>query len=240
MSINAFLAGSTGLVGSHMLTTLISHPSVAHTSAFTRRALPHTSPKLSTLPADPASATDSAAWPTLLPNPAPQPSLFLSGLGTTRAAAGSVQKQIAIDRDFNLELAKAAKAAGVTTYVLISATGASASSSFAYPKMKGELEDAVTALGFEHTVLVRPGMIVGARDEARLAEAALRKLAGLAGMLGNAFKDPWAQDAEVIARAAVNAGVQCVEGKKEKGVWVVGQSDIVRLGRTEWKVEEQK
>jgi hypothetical protein len=40
---------------------------------------------------------------------------------------------------------------------------------------------------------------------------------------------------EVIARAAVSAGLKASEGKGEK-VWDVGQSEIVRLGRTEWKV----
>lgn len=59
--------------------------------------------------------------------------------------------------------------------------------------MKGELEDAVKALEFDHTVILRPGLIVGNRQETRFGEAVGRKLAGLAGALGNAFKDPWAQ-----------------------------------------------
>ncbi|OJD33975.1 nad dependent epimerase dehydratase family protein [Diplodia corticola] len=240
-NINALLAGSTGLVGSNILTTLLSHPSIAHTSAFTRRALPHDSPKLSTLPASPSPDQDSAAlWPTLIPTATPTPTLYLSALGTTLAQSGSASAQRLIDYDLNLALATAAKAAGIKTFVLISTAGASSGSAFAYPKMKGELEEAVRALEFEHTVILRPGLIVGERADARPAEFALRKVAGFAGCLGNGFKDFWAQDAEVIARAAVAAGVKCVEGAGEKGVWEVGQKDIVRLGRTEWAVEEQK
>lgn len=78
-------------------------------------------------------------------------------------------------------------------YVLISSGGANAKSMLAYPKMKGDLEDKVNELGFEHTVILRPGLIVGDRDESRPAEFVVRKIAGLAGMLGHAFKDSWAQ-----------------------------------------------
>lgn len=105
--------------------------------------------------------------------------------------------------------------------------------------MKGELEDAVQALGFEHCVIVRPGVIVGERQDSRPAEAAVRKVAWLAGLVSNVAKDIWAQDAEVIARAAVKAGLLCVDGRREKGVWVLGAGDVVRLGRTEWVEGEE-
>lgn len=59
-----------------------------------------------------------------------------------------------------------------------------------------------------------------------------RSLAKSLGSVSNGLKDFWAQDAEVIARAAVSAGLQ---GLEKKGVVVLEQSDIVRLGRTEWK-----
>ena len=45
----------------------------------------------------------------------------------------------------------------------------------------------------------------------------------------------FAQDAEVIARAAVHAAKIAEEGKAPQKYWVLEQSDIVRLGRTEWK-----
>jgi uncharacterized protein YbjT (DUF2867 family) len=45
--------------------------------------------------------------------------------------------------------------------ILVSAAGSSSSSMFAYPKMKGELEDAVKGMGFEHCVILQPGMLLG-------------------------------------------------------------------------------
>lgn len=209
------------------MTTLTEHPSFNAIHVYTRRKLTTDSPKIKLL-----ESSESEQWPTIFPKNA---SIFFSGLGTTRGQAGSVENQRKIDLNLNLELAKAAKAAGVQTYVLISSGGANATSRMAYPQMKGELEESVKALGFKHTVILRPGLIVGDREDSRPPEFILRKVANFAGQfLGNKGKDFWAQDADVIAKAAVHAGVQCNDGKREDGFWLVGQSDIVRLGRTEW------
>lgn len=102
--------------------------------------------------------------------------------------------------------------------------------------MKGELEEAVKELGFKHTVILRPGLIVGERQDSRPPEFAIRKVAGLFGKISEPWlKDFWAQDADVIAKAAVSAGLQCAEGKVEQKVWMLNQSDIVRMGKTEWR-----
>jgi uncharacterized protein YbjT (DUF2867 family) len=139
----------------------------------------------------------------------------------------------------NLELAKAAKDSGVETYVLISSRGANATSMIPYTKMKGQLEEAVKKLGFKHCVILQPGLIVGGREDSRPPEFMMRTLANAMGAVsGNKLKDFWAQDADTIAKAAVQAGIECVEGKKEDGVWVLGGSEIVKLGRTEWKSPE--
>lgn len=99
--------------------------------------------------------------------------------------------------------------------------------------MKGQLEDEVQKLGFEHCVILRPGVIVGEREDSRPAEFVVRSIAKFAGNVSQALKDPWAQDAEVIARAAINAGKECIDGKREKGTWMLSQAEIVRLGKEE-------
>ena len=88
-------------------------------------------------------------------------------------------------------------------------------------------------------------------SKVRLLTHRNRKVAGVFGALGNAFKDPWAQvrysllpnelnntnfvkDADVIAKAAVAAGLTALKEDNTPKVWIVGQSDIIKLGRTTW------
>ena len=162
--------------------------------------------------------------------------MFLSALGTTHNIAGSLEAQRAIDLDLNLSLAKAAKESGVNVYVLISSAMVSASSSMPYSKMKGELEDEVKKLDFPFTVILKPGLLLGSREDSRPAEAIARVIGSALGKLSNGWlTDRFAIDADVVAKAAVNAGMQCLEGKRAEKLWIVSQSEIIRLGKTEWK-----
>lgn len=225
---SSIVVGSTGLVGSHILSTLLQLPIINAVTTYGRRAPSTTDTKLS------AVVEDSTKWASSISALKPAAPLFFSALGTTRAAAGGFENQRKIDYDLNLEVAKAAKQAGVRVYVLISSHGADSTSRMGYPKMKGELEDAVKALDFEKTVIVKPGLIVGDRQEFRGPEAALRNVAKFVGRyIGTGWTDPWAQDADVIAKAAIHAGLKALAGDGEK-VQIVKQADIVRLGRTEW------
>jgi len=197
--------------------------------AISRRALP-----ASTAPSFKAQIdSDVSAWPAAIKAFAPRPSILFSALGTTRAKAGGVANQRKIDFDLALALATAAREAGATTYVLVSSAGANASSSFAYMKMKGELDAAVAQLGFERTVIMRPGFLVGVREESKGAfEWVTHSVANALGRIsGDRLKDGWAQDAGTVARAAVVAGQMCVEGKRQKGVWMLEQAEIVKLGK---------
>ena len=209
-----------------MFTILSKTPGCKTIVAYSRKELPLSEKSR------PIISKDSSDWPSKYPQEA---DLFISALGTSRARAGGFDNQRKIDYDFNLELAKAAKAAGTKVYTLISSSGADSSSMFGYMKMKGELEDAVKALDFDRCIIVRPGLIVGPRENPGLAEFGLKKIAGLADSLSPKLKDFWAQDAETIGKAAVKAGLDAVEGKEMAKFTILAQADIVRLGKTEWK-----
>lgn len=160
---------------------------------------------------------------------------YFSALGTTRAKAGGVAEQRKIDYDLNLALAQAAKKAGIGCFVLISATGTWAKAPMMpYVAMKGQMEEAAIALGFPHLVIVKPGLLLGERTEKRPAEAVARTIASSIGRLSHHLTDFWAQDAAIVAKAAVAAARQCLTGQRPAGVWYLSQQEIVRLGRTEW------
>lgn len=211
-----------------MLNILISNTKFTTVHAFSRKSLSTASTKLQTI-----ESADSESWPDRFPS---DTSVFFSALGTTRGQAGGLEAQRKIDYDLNLALAESAQTAGVNTYVLISSSSAKSSSWVPYSKMKGELEDQVAKLGFKHVVILRPGLIIGERSDSRPAEYMARQIARFMGNAGGSkLTDSWAQDADVIAKAGVHAALQCIDGKKkEEGVWILEQPDIIRLGKTEW------
>ena len=141
-----------------------------------------------------------------------------------------------MEHGLNIEMARAARDAGTKVYVLISAASANKASNIAFTRMKGEIEEDVKALGFDKTVILRPGLIAGQREESRPLEAAARFIAGAAGKLYSGLKDGWAQEADVIGAAAVNAGLKALNDDVPAGsekVWVLGGSDIIRYGQKE-------
>ncbi|KAJ5825707.1 hypothetical protein N7474_002845 [Penicillium riverlandense] len=230
---NVAMIGATGMVGAHILNSLIANPAVARIDTISRRtpqaAADAPQAKLTTI-----VTNETSTWASQLSALTPTPGIFISAFATTRGAAGGFENQYKIEHGLNVEMAKAAHEAGSKVYVLISASGASKTSSIPYSRMKGEIEEDVKALGFEHTVILRPGLIAGTREESRPLEAAARCVAGWAGKLHSSLKDSWAQEADVIGRAAVNAGLKALEGDVPAGsekVWVLSGSDIIKLGK---------
>ena len=216
--------------GSHILSVLASHVPQITTTALARKDLPQSAKGVE---AALHIESDSSKWPGYVQSLSPAPSAFFSALGTSKAKAGSLEAQRKIDLDLNLDLARAAKQAGTQVYVLISSAGTGLP--VPYSKMKLDLENAVTALGFQHTIILKPGLLVGKREESRPAEAMLRFVASSMGNVSNKLVDFWAQEVDVIAKSAVAAAQRCTMGEREQGVWKLEQHDIVRLGRTEWK-----
>ncbi|WHZ12805.1 MAG: Oxidoreductase [Burkholderiaceae bacterium] len=105
-------------------------------------------------------------------------------LGTTIKVAGSQAAFRAVDFDAVVAVAKAALASGATKLGVVSAMGAAARSTVFYNRVKGEMEQAVSVLGYESIVIVRPSFLLGDHGELgqpprfaeRSVQAALRLL----------------------------------------------------------------
>ncbi|KAI5865958.1 NAD(P)-binding protein [Durotheca rogersii] len=233
MTSTAAVIGSTGLTGSYILSTLLSLDAFKAIHTISRRAPNAESPKLAA-----TIEADTAKWASSLSSIKPTPATVFSALGTTRAQAGGIANQWKIDHDLNVEIAKAARAAGVKTYVFISSTGTRnlVSSQLPYSKMKIGVEDSIKELAFEQAIIVRPGAILGEREVAHTGGAFINTfIHGLGSTLGRGWQDKLGQDADVIGRAAVRAAVLAAEGKAPSQYWVLEPADIVKLGRDEWK-----
>ncbi|KAI5963750.1 FMP52 [Candida pseudojiufengensis] len=154
-----FILGSTGLVGEQVVKYGLTSKDFNKIITLTRSKPDFaTNEKVESI-----VNTTTSEWPKLITSLQTPPKAYISSFGTTRAKAGSAENFKKIDYGINYECAKAAKEAGATTCVLVSAMGADSKSPFLYMKTKGELENAIKDLNFDYTIILRPGVLVGNR-----------------------------------------------------------------------------
>ncbi|MDD3765017.1 MAG: NAD(P)H-binding protein [Nevskiales bacterium] len=171
MSRTAVIAGATGLVGRHLLQQLLADPAWSEVRALSRRALDIEDPKLKVVLCD-------YAQPERLGELLRADDVFCC-LGTTLKTAGSREAFEDVDYRMVVALARAARDAGARQFLVISAVGASPKAAAFYSRVKGRMEQAVSALGFETVQILRPSLLLGERDEHRPAEALGQHLAPL-------------------------------------------------------------
>ncbi len=153
------LAGATGLVGHALLVRLAQDQRIAAVTALVRQAgqLAPLPQRVTSHPVD-YTALGRAGEPGLPPT-----DWALCCLGTTIKVAGSQTAFRAVDFDAVLAFARAAKVAGASRLAVVSALGADARSSVFYNRVKGDMEQALTALGLPRLVIARPSLLLGER-----------------------------------------------------------------------------
>ncbi len=159
----AIVAGATGLTGGSLLTGLLADPRYATVHALVRKAVLPPQPKLI------EHIVDFEHLDNLLEACDGAGDAFCC-LGTTIKKAGSKTAFHQVDFDYVLNFARAAKAAGATRLMVMSSLGANAKSGVFYSRVKGEMEIAVSALGFDELHIFQPSFLVGDRTESRLGE----------------------------------------------------------------------
>ena len=159
---NALLAGATGLVGGYLLRRLLAHPSYVRVEILVRRELPIRDPKITQRIVEFARLGDGA--------PGVAPDDVFCCLGTTIRKAGSEEAFRRVDYDYPLALGRLAKAAGAGTFLMVSALGADPKSAVFYNRVKGEVEQAIAAIGLPAAYFFRPSLLLGPRAENRPRE----------------------------------------------------------------------
>jgi len=212
MDKDTLLAGATGLVGREIARQW-SGPGTLH--LLVRRPMPAP-------PRCAVHVVDFAQLPALPPAGA-----AFCALGTTIKVAGSQAAFAAVDRDAVLAFARAAQAAGVRRFALVSALGANPRSTNFYSRVKGEAEAALEAMGFESLVIARPSLLAGDRaslgqPERRGEVLTLALTKPLLPLIPLAWRPI---QAAVVARAMVRA---LAEGRP--GVRRLSSGEMQRLG----------
>lgn len=196
--MKALVVGATGLIGARLVQALLADEHWQQVVVLSRRPLPFSHPKLS------VEVMAFANLNAMRPLFAVQ--AVFSCLGSTLAVAGSKDAFRSVDYDYNYAVASLAAEANVGHYLLVSSLGASRRSPFFYQRVKGELEAAIVALPLERITFMQPSLLLGERQERRLAEQA-------AGAVANVFKPLWRKgqapwwpiDADNVAMAMAKA-----------------------------------
>lgn len=92
-------------------------------------------------------------------------------LGTTIKQAGSRKAFYRVDYEYVLMLANIAFKNGCKKFALISSMGANKKSFIFYSKTKGQIEEAIKAIGFEDCFIFRPSILLGTRHQYRFVES---------------------------------------------------------------------
>jgi uncharacterized protein YbjT (DUF2867 family) len=144
------LVGATGLIGRRVI-EISSASDQARMVGIARREIDM--PKGARME---MFVADVERWSEVLE--AVRPRSLICALGTTmKKVRGDEAAFRAVDHDLVLATAEAARKAGVPNMVLISAAGADANSKSFYMRVKGEVEDAASRIGFKRLDILRPG-----------------------------------------------------------------------------------
>lgn len=197
MKLTANVTGATGLVGKQLVEMLLENEKFEKVRIFVRRDPGIIHPKLEIQIVD---FGNIQSWENKLKG-----EFLFSALGTTLKQAGGKEQQYEIDFTYNLNFAQKAKENGIENYVLVSSVGANSKSFIFYSRMKGELDEAVSKIGFKNLTILRPASLTGKRREKRIAEVISVTILNF--LTGIVMKNYRPISDRTVAKAMINAAL---------------------------------
>lgn len=156
-----FIAGGTGLIGQAVRKQLAADSTIEKVFVLSRRKLDSLHAKEQLI------EFDFENWNQIQLDQTPD--WVICTLGTTIKKAGSQAAFTKVDDEYVRHLADLA-AKWNCSFGVISSIGATANTSNFYLRTKGEMEQYVQSLNLNQTVILRPSLLLGDREEFRLGE----------------------------------------------------------------------
>ncbi|KAJ6537774.1 hypothetical protein B0H19DRAFT_1382479 [Mycena capillaripes] len=198
----ALILGATGQVGGYLLKELLASPNITRVGEFGRRTTPlnglttgkdKLEQKVIDFEKPEAAGLNEGKW-----------DLVFITLGTSAKAAGSSEAFERIDREYVINAARAAKSdSHPQRLVYLSSVGADTKSHFLYLRSKGLTEEGLASLGYQETIVFRPGFLAGTeRSDVRIGE----KVAVALGTFVSLFTSGMQIDISILAKGLAKAG----------------------------------
>jgi uncharacterized protein YbjT (DUF2867 family) len=205
MSKSIIILGASGLIGHEVLNQALENSQIEQIIILVRKSINLKHNKLTEVITDFKNLSEI--------NSNVMGDALICCLGTTRKKTPNLQEYKNIDFGLTVEIAKIAKENDVQQIHLISAIGAHPNSKIFYNRLKGETEEAVINLQFPETIIYRPSLLIGKRNEFRFGELVAQKLAPIFDFfLIGSLKKYHSISADSIAKSVLNRIF--TEGKK--------------------------
>ncbi|HTF80442.1 MAG TPA: NAD(P)H-binding protein [Cytophagales bacterium] len=203
-NLTATLIGATGLIGGHLLDLLIADEHFNKVKVLVRRPIEVLHPKLE------VAIVDFADFAVLKSTIEGSDVVFCAVGTTQKKVKGDLEAYRKVDFDIPVHAAQCCTEVGCPQFLLVSAIGASSASGNFYLKLKGQVEDAIKAIGLPSVTVFRPSMLLGRRQETRLGEQIGQVLMKpLSFLIPSPYK---AIEAKAVARAMLTTAKQAPPG----------------------------
>jgi uncharacterized protein YbjT (DUF2867 family) len=158
----ALLFGASGLVGSHVLSQLISNNNYSKIKLFIRSSIDISDPKIEIIQTDFNNLENHR-------EDIKGDDCFFC-IGTTKKNSPDKNEYKRVELEVPKQIAQIAKSNLVNSFVFISSGYADPKSSGDYLKFKGEVEEELKRLNFPKLGIMRPSFLLGDRKEKRTGE----------------------------------------------------------------------
>ena len=202
------LVGATGLIGGKVMEECVGREDVRLQAIARREAKLPQGIRIEYFVADPDK------WHEVFE--ALRPKAVICALGTTWKKSGEDEAVFrAVDKDLVLATAKAALDNGVDRFVAVSSVGADAASKNFYLKVKGETERELTRLRFPRLDILRPGLLIGDREnDRRVGERLGIAAAPVANLfLHGKYRQYRGIKSQIVAKAAIALAKRAARGR---------------------------
>ena len=158
----ALLFGASGLVGSNVLSQLISNNNYSKIKLFVRSSIDISDPKIEIIQTDFNNLENHK-------EDIKGDDCFFC-IGTTKKNSPDKNEYKRVELDVPKEIAQIAKSNSVNSFVFVSSGYADPKSSGDYLRFKGEVEEELKKLNFPKLGIMRPSFLLGDRKEKRIGE----------------------------------------------------------------------